>query len=100
MLPQCGPDSVDDTDSSPTAQAATKACTGRLPLQPPELERTSNPHYDDYRAYVKCLKRNGLKVSALPDNSGWTYDGNSTMSRARRRLASRAPAGVPSASAT
>ncbi|WP_329596303.1 hypothetical protein OIE43_02495 [Streptomyces pseudovenezuelae] len=33
---------------------------------------------------MKCLNRNGLKGSALPDNSGWAYDGNSTMSRARQ----------------
>ncbi|SNX88393.1 hypothetical protein SAMN06272735_8839 [Streptomyces sp. TLI_55] len=85
MLPQRGPDSVDDTDQSPTAKAATKACAGKLPLQPPELERSTNPHYDDdYRAYVKCLNREGLKVHALPDNSGWTYDGDTTMSQTRQ----------------
>jgi len=85
MLPQRGPDSIDQTDQSPEAKAATKACAGKLPLQPPELERSSNPHYDDdYRAYVKCLNRKGLKVTALPDNSGWTYDGQTTMSQARQ----------------
>jgi len=90
MLPQRGRDSIDDTDNSPTAQAATKACTGKLPLQPPELEWTSNPHYDDdYRTYVQYLNGNGLKVSALPDNSGWTYDGNSTMSQARQNEVDR-----------
>ncbi|MFJ9007913.1 hypothetical protein [Streptomyces canus] len=76
-----GPDSVDDTDNSPTAKAAEKACAGRLPLQPPELDRDHNPDYDDdFRAYVKCLNREGLKVSALPDNSGWTYNGSSALS--------------------
>lgn len=85
MLPQRGPDSINDTDQSPTAKAATKACVNKLPLQPPELERSTNPHYDDdYRAYVKCLNREGLKVTALPDNSGWTYDGQTTMSEARQ----------------
>jgi len=85
MLPQRGPDSIDQTDQSPEAKAATKACADRLPLQPPELERSTNPHYDDdYRAYVKCLNRKGLKVTALPDNSGWTYDGQTTMSQARQ----------------
>ncbi|MFI8537516.1 hypothetical protein ACIGMX_45650 [Streptomyces aquilus] len=85
MLPQRGPDSIDQTDQSPLAKAATKACAGKLPLQPPELERSTNPHYDDdYRAYVKCLNRKGLKVTALPDNSGWTYDGQTTMSQARQ----------------
>ncbi len=84
MLPVRGPDSIDDTDQSATAKAAQKACAGKLALQPPELDRARNPHYDDdYRAFVKCLNRQGLKVIALPDNSGWTYDGETTMSQAR-----------------
>ncbi|MBK6014473.1 hypothetical protein [Streptomyces sp. MBT53] len=85
MLTQRGPDSIDDTDQSPTAKAAVKACANRLPLQPPELDRTKNPHYDDdFRAYVKCLNKEGLHVTALPDNSGWTYDGNTSMSAAHQ----------------
>ncbi|MFE3032421.1 hypothetical protein ACFXKY_12290 [Streptomyces canus] len=85
MLTARGPDSVDDSDHSATAKAATKACANKLPLQPPELDQATNPHYDDdYRAYVKCLNRKGLKVTALPDNSGWTYDGNTTMNAARQ----------------
>lgn len=45
------------------------------------MRRDSNPHYDDdYRAYIKCLNSHGLKVVALADNSGWTYDGQTTMS--------------------
>ncbi|MFF0965975.1 hypothetical protein ACWDQO_05675 [Streptomyces sp. NPDC003703] len=82
MITVRGPDSIDDTDNSPTAKAAERACKNKLPLQPPELERETNPHFDDqYRAYVKCLNRHGLKVTALPDNSGWTYDGDSTLSQ-------------------
>lgn len=90
MLTARGPDSVDDSDHSATAKAATKACANKLPLQPPELDEATNPHYDDdYRAYVKCLNRKGLKVTALPDNSGWTYDGNTTMSAARQSQVDR-----------
>ncbi|MFI1561606.1 hypothetical protein ACH4ZX_00820 [Streptomyces sp. NPDC020490] len=90
MLPARGPDSVDDTDHSATARAAVKACANRLPLQPPEMDRASNPHYDDdFRAYVKCLNREGLEVTALPDDSGWTYDGNSTMSAAQQSQVDR-----------
>ncbi|MFF7680239.1 hypothetical protein [Actinacidiphila glaucinigra] len=81
MILARGPYSIDQNDNSPTAKAAQKTCAGKLPLQPPELRRDSNPHYDDdYRAYVKCLNSRGLKVVALPDNSGWTYDGQTTMS--------------------
>ncbi|MDX2848621.1 hypothetical protein PV342_09115 [Streptomyces sp. PA03-3a] len=81
MILARGPYSIDQNDNSPTAKAAQKTCAGKLPLQPPELRRDSNPHYDDdYRAYIKCLNSRGLKVVALPDNSGWTYDGQTTMS--------------------
>ncbi|CAM5697946.1 Lipoprotein OS=Streptomyces griseorubiginosus OX=67304 GN=AQJ54_20120 PE=4 SV=1 [Streptomyces griseorubiginosus] len=90
MLTARGPDSIDQSDHSATAKAATKACANKLPLQPPELDEATNPHYDDdYRAYVKCLNRKGLKVTALPDNSGWTYDGNTTMSAARQSQVDR-----------
>ncbi|MFI8183969.1 hypothetical protein ACIF70_26095 [Actinacidiphila glaucinigra] len=81
MILARGPYSIDQHDNSPTAKAAEKTCAGKLPLQPPELRRDSNPHYDDdYRAYIKCLNSHGLKVVALADNSGWTYDGQTTMS--------------------
>ncbi|WP_431967221.1 hypothetical protein [Actinacidiphila sp. bgisy160] len=81
MILARGPYSVDQHDNSPTAKAARKTCAGKLPLQPSELRRDSNPHYDDdYRAYITCLNDRGLKVVALPDNSGWTYDGQPTMS--------------------
>ncbi|KUM84645.1 hypothetical protein AQI94_29155 [Streptomyces pseudovenezuelae] len=68
-----------------TTMAVTFVAGTRMvcPLRAADLE----PHYGDYRAYVKCLNRNGLKGSALPDNSGWTYDGNSTMSQARQNEA-------------
>ncbi|MET8946411.1 hypothetical protein ABZX30_23230 [Streptomyces sp. NPDC004542] len=90
MLTARGPDSIDDTDHSATAKAAVKACADELPLQPPEMDRTTNPHYDDdYRAYVKCLNGKGLKVTALPDNSGWTYDGNTTMSATEQSKADK-----------
>ncbi|MCX4903714.1 hypothetical protein [Streptomyces sp. NBC_00878] len=55
--------------------AAYKACQSKNPLQPPEQDPAKNPHYaDDYRDYIKCLNDGGLKVHALPDNAGWTYD--------------------------
>ncbi|WP_051813677.1 hypothetical protein [Streptomyces sp. NRRL S-340] len=80
MLTMRGPDSIDDTDNSPAAKAAEQACKNKLPLQPPELERETNPHFDEeYRAYVKCLNQHGLKVTALPDNSGWNYDEDNTV---------------------
>lgn len=74
MILSRGPYSIDQTDDSPTARAATRACAGKLALQPPELDKDKNPHFaDDWRAYIKCLNKNGLKVASFSDNSGWTY---------------------------
>ncbi|MFJ4847790.1 MULTISPECIES: hypothetical protein [unclassified Streptomyces] len=81
MILQRGPYSVDQNDNSPTAKAAEKACAGQMPLQPPETERETNPHFDeDYRDYVACLNDGGLHVVALPGNTGWTYKGQNTLS--------------------
>jgi hypothetical protein len=63
-------------DDSPQSVAARKACTDKLPLQPPELDQARNPHYlDQYHAYLTCLTTHGLAVHATdPFGSGWTYD--------------------------
>jgi hypothetical protein len=80
MLPARGPDSVDMEDTSPQSVAARKACANKLPLQPPELDEATNPHYqDEYRAYLSCLRAKGMKIHATePLGSGWTYDDNAT----------------------
>ncbi|MFK4105119.1 hypothetical protein ACI2L1_34650 [Streptomyces sp. NPDC019531] len=61
--------------------AQYKACQSKQPLQPPETEPDTNPHYvDDYRAYVKCLNDHGIKVHMIPDHSmgtdalAWTFN--------------------------
>ncbi|MET7487260.1 hypothetical protein [Streptomyces sp. NPDC005538] len=67
--------------------AAWKACLSKQPLQPPELDPSTNPHYaDDWRAYIKCLNDHGIKVHSLADGSGWTYNKGyvQTMSDAER----------------
>jgi hypothetical protein len=68
--------SPDMEDDSPQSIAAQKACANKLPLQPPELDQTKNPHYlDDYHEYMTCLTDGGLKVHPIePFGSGWTYD--------------------------
>ncbi|GHH85077.1 hypothetical protein GCM10018793_51650 [Streptomyces sulfonofaciens] len=66
---------------------AYDACLVKLPRQPPETSPRTNPHYaDDYRTYVKCLKKHGMKIHMVPDTSvysdglGWTYDSDATSS--------------------
>jgi hypothetical protein len=68
--------SPDMEDDSPESVAAKKACENKLPLQPPELDQATNPHYlDDYHEYMTCLTDGGLKVHPIePFGTGWTYD--------------------------
>jgi hypothetical protein len=54
--------------------AAAKACISKLPLDPPELDRTKNPHYmDDFRAEIACLHKAGVKVEPMADAEGYTW---------------------------
>jgi hypothetical protein len=68
--------SPDMNDDSPASVNARKACTNKLPLQPPELDQSKNPHYlDQYHVYMTCLTSHDLMVHATdPFGSGWTYD--------------------------
>ncbi|TDV57291.1 hypothetical protein [Actinophytocola oryzae] len=68
--------SPDMEDDSPQSVRARKECANKLPLQPPELEPETNPHYlDDYHEYMTCLTDGGLKVHPIePFGTGWTYD--------------------------
>ena len=68
--------SPDMEDNSPQSLKAQKECANKLPLQPPELDETKNPHYlDDYHDYMTCLTDGGLKVHPIePFGTGWTYD--------------------------
>ncbi|MGP4007700.1 hypothetical protein [Streptomyces sp. 4N124] len=51
-----------------------KACLGKRPLPPPELDPKKNPDYmDDYNKWIACDNRRGLKVNPLPDGGGWNY---------------------------
>jgi hypothetical protein len=68
--------SPDMNDNSPQSLAAVTECTDKLPVQPPELDQSKNPHYlDQYHAYMTCLTGHGVAVHAIdPFGSGWTYD--------------------------
>ncbi|MDG4759551.1 hypothetical protein [Micromonospora sp. WMMD710] len=62
-------------DQSGEPKAAYVACANKLPLQPPELDEERNPNYvSQWNDYVQCLRGRGMKIHALPDGSGWTYD--------------------------
>lgn len=59
-----------------------KACLGKKPLHPPELDPQKNPDYmDDYSEWIACDNRRGLKVDPLPDGGGWNYKPGTTPPR-------------------
>ncbi|RRR84287.1 hypothetical protein [Streptomyces sp. RP5T] len=61
---------------------AEKACLGKKPLQPPELDPKKNSDYmDDYSKWIECDNRRGLKVNPLPDGGGWNYRAGVTQPR-------------------
>ncbi|MFG2374916.1 hypothetical protein ACGFY9_25985 [Streptomyces sp. NPDC048504] len=65
--------------------AAMNACVSKRPIEPPEEDPATNPHYmDDFRTYIKCLNDGGLKVKGLADGSGWNFDGESSLTEAQR----------------
>ena len=65
--------------------AAMTACVPKRPIEPPEEDPATNPHYmDDFRTYIKCLNDGGLKVKGLADGSGWNFDGESSLTEAQR----------------
>ncbi|MEU5347157.1 MULTISPECIES: hypothetical protein [unclassified Streptomyces] len=54
--------------------AAAKACIGKQPVGPPELDRAKNPHYmDDFRAQIACLHKAGVKVEPMADGEGYSF---------------------------
>jgi hypothetical protein len=54
--------------------AAEKACTPIRPLMPKELDPKRNPDYlKDFRAQIECMEARGVKVTGLPDGSGYNY---------------------------
>ncbi|GAB2958288.1 hypothetical protein [Streptomyces heilongjiangensis] len=58
---------------------AEKKCLGKKPLQPPETDPKSNPHYmSDYADWIECMNGKGLKVDPLPNGEGWNYKAGTT----------------------
>ncbi|MEW2401192.1 hypothetical protein [Streptomyces sp. NPDC046862] len=54
-----------------------KACDGKRPLDPPELDPAKNPDYaDDTRAMVKCMNEHGIK-SVVVDGQWGLENGDS-----------------------
>lgn len=69
------------TIADPVPPEASAACKNKLPLGPPELDPSLNPHYrDDMLAQIACMRGHGIKVHLTKDTSvdphglGWTYD--------------------------
>jgi hypothetical protein len=68
---------VDKTYKGHPDAPGVKACTGKLPLDPPELDPAKNPHFDDdTRAMVRCMNAHGIK-SVVTDRGWGLVDGAS-----------------------
>jgi hypothetical protein len=73
------------TVADPVPDKAKAACENKLPLEPPELDPSINPHYrDDVLAEITCLRDHGEMVHLTSDTSvdpnglGWTFDSSNT----------------------
>jgi hypothetical protein len=75
-LPDGRPGRVLDQSGEP--RSAYRACAGKLPLQPPELDEEKNPRYaQQWNDNVKCLRAHGLMVHVTKPGE-WTYDSADT----------------------
>ncbi|MEV0225704.1 hypothetical protein [Streptomyces sp. NPDC050704] len=75
-MPEADPESLwfPGIDVAKERPEVEKACIGKKPLHPPELDPKKNPDYmDDYSKWIACNNRRGLKVEPLPDGGGWNY---------------------------
>ncbi|MEU0425057.1 hypothetical protein ABZ235_15865 [Streptomyces canus] len=64
--------------TSPNA-AGVKACRGKEPLDPPELDPAKNPDYgDDVRIMVKCMNEHGIKSVVMQE--GWGLENGADLS--------------------
>ncbi|MCX4993616.1 hypothetical protein [Streptomyces sp. NBC_00568] len=62
---------------SPAMKSADEACRSKRPLQPVELDPKRNPDFmDSFREQINCMNKQGVKVSVLPDGSGYNYVGS------------------------
>ncbi len=70
-----GPGSGGIQVADPVPAAARAACVDKLPLMPPQLDASTNPHFhQDSLAYVACMQSQGLYVTLLNShNIDWTY---------------------------
>ncbi|MGC9538291.1 hypothetical protein [Streptomyces sp. UG1] len=63
--------------TSPNAPGV-KACKGKEPLDPPELDPANNPDYsDDVRIMVKCMNEHGIKSVVV--EGGWGLEDGASM---------------------
>ncbi|WP_155589820.1 hypothetical protein [Streptomyces cavernae] len=64
--------------TSPNAPEV-KACRGKEPLDPPELDPAKNPDYsDDVRIMVKCMNEHGIKSVVV--DGGWGLEEGASLS--------------------
>jgi hypothetical protein len=66
-------------DHSGEPKPAYAACLSKKPLEPPELDESTNPNYAaQWNDNVKCLRAHGVMVHVVKPGE-WTYDSSNTV---------------------
>jgi hypothetical protein len=66
-------------DHSGEPKSAYTACLSKQPLEPPELDESTNPNYAaQWNDNVKCLRAHGVMVHVTKPGE-WTYDTSDTV---------------------
>ncbi|MFE2943330.1 hypothetical protein ACFXKG_30395 [Streptomyces sp. NPDC059255] len=67
-----------DKEKTPPDAPGVKACEGKQPLDPPELDPARNPDYrDDARTMVRCMNKRGIK--SVVTEEGWGLEDGASM---------------------
>ncbi|MFJ9425600.1 hypothetical protein [Streptomyces sp. NPDC101249] len=70
---------VRKSDRATENTAGKRACAGKEPLDPPELDPARNPDYsDDVRTMVACMNAHGVKSVVM--ESGWGLEDGASLS--------------------
>jgi hypothetical protein len=66
-------------DRSGEPKSAYAACLSKKPIEPPELDESTNPNYAaQWNDNVKCLRAHGVMVHVVKPGE-WTWDSSNTV---------------------